>query len=428
MKKVCIVGLGYVGLPLARQFVRGGAEVIGLDVDQSKVDALKAGRTYIKHIPAEEVAAMIDSGLFEPTTDFSRVSAADAIIICVPTPLSKQREPDLSYVIATAVGIAPHLSKGALVSLESTTYPGTTDGELREALEKGSGLVAGKDFHLAYSPEREDPGNVQSVETIPKLVGGFTDACRDRALEVYGTAIVSIVPVASCRVAEAAKLTENIFRSVNIAMVNELKVIFERMDIDVWDVIDAAATKPFGFMPFYPGPGLGGHCIPIDPFYLTWKAREFGKHTRFIELSGEINNGMPAYVVFKVAEALNGASKPVRGSKILVIGLAYKAGVDDMRESPSFTLMDHLAAQGAEVSYHDPFIPEIGPTREHSRWAGTRSIEWNRETLGGFDAALISTDHPDVDYQLLVDSVDTVIDTRNALAKAGIEAKDLWKA
>jgi len=428
MKKVCIVGLGYVGLPLARQFVRGGASVLGLDIDRSKIDLLTRGESFIRHIPASEIVEMNGTGRFEATDDFSRVSGMDAVIICVPTPLSKHREPDLSFVISTAVAIAPHLSKGTVVSLESTTYPGTTDGELRAALEKGSGLVAGVDFHLVYSPEREDPGNAKSVETIPKLLGGLTEACRDRALEIYSEAIDSIVPVASCRVAEAAKLTENIFRSVNIAMVNELKVIFDRMGIDVWDVIDAAATKPFGYMPFYPGPGLGGHCIPIDPFYLTWKAREYGKHTRFIELAGEINNSMPAYVVFKLAEALNAKGKAVRGSKVLVVGLAYKAGVDDMRESPSFTLMDYLAAQGAEVSYYDPYVPEIGPTREHARWTGKRSIDWTKEVLSEFDVALISTDHPDTDYGLLVESVETVVDTRNALTRAGLVAKNHWKA
>ena len=426
--KVAIAGLGYVGLPLACQFIKGDAEVVGLDIDEEKVDMLNSGKSYIKHISGSEIEEMLETGRFRATSDFSCVSDVDAVLICVPTPLSKHREPDLSYVISTAKALAPHLSKGVLVTLESTTYPGTTDGELREALEKGSGLTAGSDFHLAYSPEREDPGNATSVEAIPKLVGGLTEACRDRALEIYGYAINSVVPVASCRVAEAAKLTENIFRSVNIAMVNELKVIFDRMDIDVWEVIDAAATKPFGYMPFYPGPGLGGHCIPIDPFYLTWKAREFGKHTRFIELAGEINNGMPAFVVFKVAEALNAKSKSIRGSRILVVGLAYKGGVDDMRESPSFTLMDHLAAQGAEVEYYDPYIPEIGETREHANWTGKKSIEWTAEALQSFDTVLISTDPPDMDYQLLVDSVDTVIDTRNALAKAGVEAKDAWKA
>jgi len=425
---LAIVGLGYVGLPLGRQFVRAGVSVVGLDVDRSKVDALSRGESYIKHIPSTEIGEMNATGRFAATTDFSVVSEVDAVLICVPTPLSKYREPDLSFVESTARAIAPHLTRETLVTLESTTYPGTTDGILREVLEEGSGLTAGVDFHLAYSPEREDPGNAKSVDAIPKLVGGFTESCRARAVEVYSAAIESVVPVASCRVAEAAKLTENIFRSVNIAMVNEMKVIFDRMGIDIWDVVDAAATKPFGFMPFYPGPGLGGHCIPIDPFYLTWKAREYGKHTRFIELAGEINNGMPAYVVFKVAEALNAKAQAVRGSRILVVGLAYKGGVDDMRESPSFTLMDHLSQQGAEVAYYDPFIPEIGPTREHAHWTGTRSVEWNADALAGFDAALVATDHPGVDYRLLADTVDTIVDTRNALAKAGVEAKSLWKA
>lgn len=428
MKKICIVGLGYVGLPLARQFLRGGDRVLGLDTDASKVDALVQGRSYIRHIPSEEIAEMNATGRFEATGDVTKVADVDAIIICVPTPLSKHREPDLSFVVSTAESIAPHLARGCLVSLESTTYPGTTDGELRAALESGSKLKAGKDFHLVYSPEREDPGNATSVERIPKLLGGFTPACRDRGLEIYSPAIDSLVPVASCRVAEAAKLTENIFRSVNIAMVNELKVIFDRMGIDIWDVIEAASTKPFGFMPFYPGPGLGGHCIPIDPFYLTWKAREYGKHTRFIELAGEINNSMPAYVVFKLAEALNVRSRSVRGSRILVVGLAYKAGVDDMRESPSFALMDHFDTHGAHVDYFDPYIPEVGPTREHARWTGKRSIGWTKDELESYDAAVISTDHPSVDYGILVESVATVVDTRNALVKAGLGAANYWKA
>ncbi len=426
--KIAIVGLGYVGLPLAKQFVRGGADVFGLDVDQSKVDALNQGRSYIKHIPSEEIADIKDTGRFRATVDFSVVSEMDAVIICVPTPLTKYREPDLSFVLTTAKSLAPHLRKGTLVTLESTTYPGTTDGELREALEKGSHLKAGQDFHLAYSPEREDPGNAKSVQTIPKLVGGLTMACRDKAVEIYSIAIESVIPVGSCRVAEAAKLTENIFRSVNIALVNELKVIYERMGIDVWDVIEAASSKPFGYMPFYPGPGLGGHCIPIDPFYLTWKAREFGKHTRFIELAGEINNGMPGYVVVKVAEALNGVAKSLKGSRILIVGLAYKANVDDMRESPSFDLMGLLQSQGAKIDYYDPFIPEIGPTREHQEWTGKRSIEWTADNLREFDLAIIATDHRDVDYQLLIDSVGIVVDTRNALKKAGIDSKSYWKA
>lgn len=426
--KIAIAGLGYVGLPLARQFVRSSTDVVGLDVDQTKVDKLLAKKTYIKHIPDEEVAEMIDSGRFEPTTDFSLVSEVDAILICVPTPLSKYREPDLSYVIATADGIAPYLSKGTLVTLESTTYPGTTDGKLRAALEKGSGMIAGEDFYLAYSPEREDPGNIKSVETIPKLVGGLTPKCRDRAVEVYGVAIESVVPVANCRVAEAAKLTENIFRSVNIAMVNELKVIFGEMNIDIWEVIDAAATKPFGFMPFYPGPGIGGHCIPVDPFYLTWKAREYGRHTRFIELAGEINNSMPEYVVSRTVLGLNEVNKSIKGSRILIVGLAYKSDVDDMRESPSFALLDLFKSMGADVDYFDPFIPVVTPTREHAQWTGQKSIVWDANSLSEFDAAVIATEHSMVDHGLLLTLVDTVIDTRNTLSKAGFEPHGYWKA
>lgn len=426
--KIAIVGLGYVGLPLARQFTRAGSQVLGLDVDQHKVDCLTQGRSYIKHIPSEDVASMLQGGNFEASSDFSRVAGMDAIIICVPTPLSKHREPDISFVLETGRSIAPHLSNGTLVSLESTTYPGTTDQDLRAVLESGSGKQAGIDFHLAYSPEREDPGNVKTVHTIPKLVGGFTTACRDRAVAIYSTAIERVIPVSNCRVAEAAKLTENIFRSVNIAMVNELKVIFTDMGIDIWEVINAAATKPFGYMPFYPGPGLGGHCIPIDPFYLTWKAREFGRHTRFIELAGEINNGMPGYVIFKVAEALNQKGLPLQGSKVLVIGLAYKPGVDDMRESPTFVLMDMLQSRGAEVSYYDPYIPEIGPTREHARWTGKQSIVWSREILSSYDLVLIATDHEEIDYRMLVDEVATVVDSRNALERRGLKARDHWKA
>lgn len=426
--KIAIVGLGYVGLPLARQFTRAGSQVLGLDVDQHKVDCLNQGRSYIKHIPSDDVASMRQGGNFEASSDFSRVAGMDAIIICVPTPLSKHREPDISFVLETGRSIAPHLTNGTLVSLESTTYPGTTDQDLRAVLESGSGKQAGIDFHLAYSPEREDPGNVKTVHTIPKLVGGFTTACRDRAVAIYSTAIERVIPVSNCRVAEAAKLTENIFRSVNIAMVNELKVIFTDMGIDIWEVVNAAATKPFGYMPFYPGPGLGGHCIPIDPFYLTWKAREFGRHTRFIELAGEINNGMPGYVIFKVAEALNQKGLPLQGSKVLVIGLAYKPGVDDMRESPTFVLMDMLQSRGAEVSYYDPYIPEIGPTREHARWTGKQSIVWSREILSSYDLVLIATDHEEIDYRMLVDEVETVVDARNALERRGLKARDHWKA
>src|SRR5438094_1593403 len=368
---ICIVGLGYVGLPLAIQFARSGAEVIGLDVDRAKVDQVNRGRSYIKHIAAKTISEVLKAKRLTASTDFSRIKKADAVIICVPTPLSKNREPDISFIIETGRKIAPHLQNGALVVLESTTYPGTTDEDLRRTIEENSKLKAGVDFHLAFSPEREDPGNPHSVvATIPKIVGGLTPACLKEAMALYSIAIKRLVPVSSCRVAEAAKLLENIFRSVNIALVNELKMVYAAMGIDIWEVIQAAKTKPFGFMPFYPGPGLGGHCIPIDPFYLTWKAREYGHNTRFIELAGEINTAMPDYVVRRLTEALNSQRKPLNGSKILLIGLAYKGDVDDIRESPAFVFLDKLAALGAEVDYYDPYVPVIGPTREHANWRG----------------------------------------------------------
>src|SRR4051794_16413268 len=334
---VAIVGLGYVGLPLSLQFARSGVNVLGLDIDKTKIDFIHSGKTYIKHIEGSAIAEQVNAKRFEASTDFSRVKEVEAVVICVPTPLNKNREPDISYIIKTGESIAPHLTKGILVVLESTTYPGTTDEDLREVLEKGSGLKAGKDFHLAFSPEREDPGNPDSkVARIPKVVGGLTPACLARAKALYSQAVERVVPVSSCRVAEATKLLENIFRGVNIALVNELKVVYAAMGIDIWEVINAAKTKPFGFMPFYPGPGLGGHCIPIDPFYLTWKAREYGQNTRFIELAGEVNTSMPHYVVNRVAEALNDRCKSLKGSRVLVLGLAYKPDVDDERESPSY--------------------------------------------------------------------------------------------
>src|SRR5271170_4448852 len=335
--KIVVIGLGYVGLPLSLQFARSGVTVLGLDIDRIKVESLNGGRSYIKHISAEDIAEAVRAGKFSAATDFSRVQEVEAVVICVPTPLNKNREPDISFILETGKSIAPHLQKGVLVVLESTTYPGTTDEDLREVLEAGSGLKAGTDFHLAFSPEREDPGNIESkVQKVPKVVGGYTPACLEKAMELYGQAIEKLVPVSSCRVAEATKLLENIFRSVNIALVNELKLVYGAMGIDIWEVINAAKTKPFGFMPFYPGPGLGGHCIPIDPFYLTWKAREYGQNTRFIELAAEVNAAMPDYVVGKVAEALNDQEKPLKRSRILLLGLAYKANVDDDRESPSF--------------------------------------------------------------------------------------------
>lgn len=418
MMKIAVVGLGYVGLPLSLQFARSGVQVLGLDIDNEKVRAVNAGESYIKHIESSDIAAQLKDKRFEASTDFSRAREVQAIIICVPTPLNKNREPDISYIIKTGEAIAPHLTRNVLVVLESTTYPGTTDEDLREVLEKGSGLKAGQDFHLAFSPEREDPGNPASkVAKIPKVVGGLTPACLDRAKALYGHAIETVIPVSSCRAAEATKLLENIFRSVNIALVNELKVVYGAMGIDVWEVINAAKTKPFGYMAFYPGPGLGGHCIPIDPFYLTWKAREYGQNTRFIELAGEVNTSMPQFVVNKVAEALNEEGKPVKGSKILLLGLAYKANVDDMRESPTFVLLDLLKTRGAEVAYHDPFIPVITPTREHAAWTGQKSVEWRKEVVEKFDAVLISTAHDAVNYKELTHWARLIIDTRNALSQ-----------
>ena len=427
--KVAIVGLGYVGLPLSLQFARVGADVLGLDVDKEKVDALNAGKSYIKHINSAEIAAMTGSGRFKASTDFARVRDVEAVIICVPTPLNRNREPDISYIVETGKGIAPHLARGALVVLESTTYPGTTDEDLRKVLEEGSGMKAGADFHLAFSPEREDPGNPDSkVALIPKVVGGYTPACLEKAKALYGAAIKRLVPVSSCRAAEAVKILENTFRAVNIALVNELKVVYTALGIDVWEVINAARTKPFGFMPFYPGPGLGGHCIPIDPFYLTWKAREYEQHTRFIELAGEVNTSMPEYVIHKVTEALNTRRKSVNGSKILVLGLAYKPDVDDERESPSYVLMDLLKQRGAEVSYYDPYIPVIRPTREHPHWAGTRSVTWDGELLRSFDAVLIATNHAAVDYHALAHCAVCIVDTRNAMAGIEVKPGQLWKA
>ena len=427
--KIAIVGLGYVGLPLSLQFARCGAKVVGLDIDQTKVEALNSGRSYIKHITSEAIQSMLDQRSFSASSDFSLIKDLDAVIICVPTPLNKNREPDISYIVETGQAIAPHLGKGKLVVLESTTYPGTTDEDLREVLEKGSGLKAGSDFHLAFSPEREDPGNPQSVvATIPKVVGGYSPRCLVKAIELYSIAIKTLIPVSSCRVAEATKLLENTFRSVNIALVNELKVVYSAMGIDVWEVINAAKTKPFGFMAFYPGPGLGGHCIPIDPFYLTWKAREYGQHTRFIELAGEINTAMPDYVINRTMEALNDKSKPVRGSKVLILGLAYKPNVDDDRESPSYILMEALKSRGAIVSYHDPFVPVIKLTREHPQWAGVKSVPWNRETLGAFDAVLLATNHQAVNYQELAEWASCIIDTRNAMVTIKTKPNQVWKA
>ena len=413
MNSIAIIGLGYVGLPLALQFAGRSVRVLGLDIDPVKAEALNAGRSYIAHVPSQEVAARRQDGMLEASTDFSRIAGMDAVILCVPTPLNHHREPDLSYVLKTGEALAPHLSEGTLVVLESTTYPGTTDTELREVLENGSGLKAGTDFHLAFSPEREDPGNPASkVAAIPKVVGGLTPACLEKAIALYGKAIEKLVPVSSCRVAEATKLLENIFRSVNIALVNELKLVYGAMDIDIWEVIEAAKTKPFGFMPFYPGPGLGGHCIPIDPFYLTWKAREFGMHTRFIELAGEINTAMPDHVVKVVFEALNAEGKAVKGARILILGLAYKANVDDDRESPAYKLIEKLEGLDALVSYHDPHIPVIPRTREHAKYAGRKSVA---EITPDYDLILLSTAHDEYRTHDFSGYHVPLVDTRNAV-------------
>lgn len=426
---IAVIGLGYVGLPLSLQFARSGVTVLGLDIDTAKVEALNAGRSYIQHIESSTIQQQLSANRLSASTDFSRIKDLEAVIICVPTPLNKNRDPDISYIIKTGEAIAPHLTKGILVVLESTTYPGTTEEDLRLVLEEGSGLKAGVDFHLAFSPEREDPGNPSSkVAVIPKVVGGYTVRCLERAKALYSQAITTIVPVSSCRAAEATKLLENIFRSVNIALVNELKMVYSAMGIDIWEVINAAKTKPFGYMPFYPGPGLGGHCIPIDPFYLTWKAREYGQNTRFIELAGEINTSMPQYVVDRVGEALNASRKSVNGSKILVVGLAYKPNVDDDRESPSYLLMELLKQRGAEPAYYDPHVPIIRPSREHGHWAGLKSVAWNRETIAAFDLVLIATAHDAVNYEELADWANCIVDTRNALAEVKVKAGTVWKA
>jgi UDP-N-acetyl-D-glucosamine dehydrogenase len=414
MNSIAIIGLGYVGLPLALQFAGRGVRVLGLDIDPAKTEALNAGRSYIAHVPSQDVAARRQDGLLEASTDFSRIAECGAAILCVPTPLNHHREPDLSYVLKTGESIAPHLRKGTLVVLESTTYPGTTDTELREVLESGSGMQAGVDFNLAFSPEREDPGNPDSkVASIPKVVGGFTPDCLEKAIALYQKAITTVVPVSSCRAAEATKLLENIFRSVNIALVNELKLVYGAMGIDIWEVIEAAKTKPFGFMPFYPGPGLGGHCIPIDPFYLTWKAREYGMHTRFIELAGEINTAMPDHVVKVVFEALNAEGKSVKGARILILGLAYKANVDDDRESPTYKLIEKLEALGAIVSFHDPHLPVIPQTREHARYAGRKSVA---QISPDHDLILLSTAHEMYRSHDFSGYRIPLVDTRNAVA------------
>jgi len=404
-----IYGLGYVGLPLAIRYADCGYKVIGFDVDQSKIDAIESGTTYIKHIPDESVQALASSG-FEGTTDFSRTGEVDAIIICVPTPLNQYREPDLSYVINTVESALPFIRKGQVLSLESTTYPGTTEEELLPRIEKQS-LKVGEDYFLIYSPEREDPGNEKfETRTIPKVCGGHTASCAEVGVALYEVAIDTVVPVSSTKVAEFAKILENIHRAVNIGLVNEMKIVADKMDVDIHEVIHAAATKPFGFTPYYPGPGLGGHCIPIDPFYLTWKAREYGLSTRFIELAGEVNTNMPQWVVSKVADALNAHKKSINGSKILVLGIAYKKNVDDMRESPSVELMSLLQERGAIVDYSDPYLPTFPKMRKYS--FNLESIELTRENINSYDCVLLATDHDDFDYSHLQNCSKILVDTR----------------
>ena len=423
--EVGIIGLGYVGLPLVIEFCRAGFNVTGFDVDPRKIELLKKGRSYIKHIPASHLTA--HASRFTPTTDFSRLSEMDCIIVCVPTPLNKNREPDMSYVFNTGRTIVQHLRKGQLVVLESTTYPGTTDEDLRRILE-GKGLKAGKDFYLAFSPEREDPNNKDfSTSTIPKVVGGYSAHCLKAAKALYDRVVTKTVPVSSPKVAEAAKLLENIYRSVNIAMVNEMKMLFDKMGIDIWEVIEAAKSKPFGFQAFYPGPGLGGHCIPIDPFYLTWKAREYDFSTRFIELAGEINSSMPYYVIQKTIEALNDNGKSIRRAKILVLGVAYKKDIDDQRESPSLRIIQILKEKGARVEYNDPLVP-ICRGHRHYPDIDMRSKKLTPAELKKSDAVLLLTDHSAYDYEFIARHASCIIDTRNAFHKAGIAGRKIRKA
>ena len=426
---VGVCGMGYVGLPLAMAAWDAGFSILAFDTDPEKIARLSAGEPYLKHIAPDQLRAMAADRRFAATGDFDRLADCDVIAICVPTPLGAHGEPDLSFVERTSEAITERLRPGQLVILESTTYPGTTSEVLARILAS-SGLEQDRDFFVAYSPEREDPGNADfTTRQAPKIVGGMGTEAGDLACRFYGQFFDSVVPVSSAEVAEAAKITENIFRAVNIALVNELKVIYDAMGIDIWEVIEAAKTKPFGYMPFYPGPGLGGHCIPIDPFYLTWKAREYGVRTRFIELAGEINSGMPDYVVERAAEALDRASgKGLRRSEILLIGMAYKANVEDMRGSPALEIMERFEARGANVAYFDPWVPVIPKTREHGRLAGRRSIELSAETTARFDLVVVVTDHRDVDYRLIADHAKLIVDTRNAFGRIGIAREHINKA
>lgn len=405
-----VVGLGYVGLPLALAACRAGFRVIGFDIDPAKVQSLSAGQSYLKHIDARDLGSLVESARLHLTTDFACSADADALIICVPTPLGVHREPDLSFVGSTVDALLPHLRDGQLISLESSTYPGTTE-ELIVAPLLSRGIAVGDQVFVAYSPEREDPGNkVYSTSTIPKVVGGYTTTCLDVAVAMYEALVTTVVPVTSLRVAEMTKLLENIYRAVNIGLVNEMKLVADRMDVDIWEVIDAAATKPFGFTPFYPGPGLGGHCIPIDPFYLTWKAREIGLNTRFIELAGEINTAMPGWVVEKVARALNERGVAVKNARILVLGVSYKKNIDDMRESPSIAIIEELRALGASVDYADPHVPVLPPMRNHR--LAMKSINLRPEAVATYHCVVVATDHDAFDYDVLLQSANLIVDTR----------------
>ena len=427
--RIGVIGLGYVGLPLVRAFADKGFPVVGFDVDPEKVAALNAGRSYIKHIPGEAIGALVAAGGFRASHDFAELSEAEAILICVPTPLTPEREPDLRYIKETAQSIAQHLRPGQLVVLGSTTYPGTTAEVVRPILE-ASGLKSGSDFFLAYAPEREDPGNPDYGATgIPKIVAGEGPAALKLAKTLYNQVVAQTIPVSSTATAEAVKLTENVFRAVNIALANELKLVFDAMGIDIWEVIDAAKTKPFGYMPFYPGPGLGGHCIPIDPFYLAWKAQQHGVSARFVELAGQINTAMPAHVMARLAAALQERSSTgLKDARILLIGVAYKKNVDDTRESPALRIIELLEAEGAIADYHDPHVPVIPVTRAHPGLAGRQSTTLDAETIAAYDAILISTDHDDVDYRLLADHARLIVDTRNAMARAGASGTNVVKS
>lgn len=424
---VSILGMGYVGLPLVRTFGNAGFNTLGFDIDEKKIRMLNAGKSYIEHIPGSMIQSLLNAKRFRATSNPKELKKADALIICVPTPLSASRDPDMTYVEATTQTIASILRPGQLVALESTTYPGTTQELMIPILEEKSGLKAGRDFFVAYSPEREDPGREDfTTESIPKVVGGYGANSKKIAVALYGAALQQIVPVSTCEVAEACKILENVYRSVNIAMVNELKILFDKMGIDVWEVINAAKTKPFGFSAFYPGPGLGGHCIPIDPFYLTWKARQYGEATRFIELAGEINTSMPEYVVTRLMSALNERKKPLNGSKILILGLAYKKDVDDCRESPSLELIELLRKHGAKVAYNDPHVARPPAMREHD--IRLTSVPATPTSLKKYDAVLISTDHSSYDYDMIVKNSKLVIDTRNATAKVRSGRQKIVKA